>query len=138
MISFLLYSRQFRDLAVAPSFAVAPSATPANSVTSTGGHIYSTLSGVSPFGAIGSTCQNVYFTLPSGWILAPDDPDSLSVITDYDWSTNILIVGNGKGYGSKGYSMGAIFGMNLLLVSGSDFMPQSCPMQILMRQSNSM
>ena len=46
-------------------------------------------------------CQNTFLYVPTDWILAPDDIDSLSVITLNTWSTTTVVVASGVGYYSK-------------------------------------
>jgi hypothetical protein len=44
-----------------------------------------------------SSCQNSYLSIPSGWIIAPDDADSQNVIMSYTWGTKIALT-SGNSY----------------------------------------
>jgi hypothetical protein len=53
------------------------------------GHIYSTLAGVSIDGSY--SCQSGYLSLPTGWIISPDNSDSQTVIRSHTWSTTVVL-----------------------------------------------
>ena len=90
---------------------------------------YAVLSHADPNGA-GSACQSGYMSVEPGFVLAPQDADSLAVIAAHKWSTTVVILANGVSYFSKSnalYSNGA----NKLRVDGSTYDTSVCPGQIL-------
>jgi hypothetical protein len=95
------------------------------------GKTYSVLSHVSPEGTV-NTCQDLYLPLDSGYVIAPDDADSIAVITAYPWSTDVVIVASGNGYNGANYAIpGDLYQTSLLSTSGSTYKAVSCSMQIL-------
>eukprot|EP01035_Chromulina_nebulosa_P003046 gene3046-4158_t len=59
-----------------------------------------------------SYCQNYYYYLPSNWILAPDDDDSLDVITANTWSTTTVVVAAPGNITGNGYYSNSIWGLS--------------------------
>jgi hypothetical protein len=73
-------------------------------------------------------------SIPTGWILAPDNDDSLKVIMSNPWSTTILLT-SGNAYGSLSFSSpGYNFGSGYLSSDGTYYYPAECDSQILIRQ----
>jgi hypothetical protein len=80
-------------------------------------------------GGYSSTCQNYYASLPTGWIIAPDNSDSYTVITAYTWSTTVMLT-SGNGYCTAecgGYN----YGSSYLRTDGSYYLSNICNGQIL-------
>eukprot|EP01036_Dinobryon_divergens_P033685 gene33685-43536_t len=75
------------------------------------GKYYSTLADVSLNNGQ-SYCQNYYYYLPSNWILAPDDDDSLDVITANTWSTTTVVVAAPGNITGNGYYSNSIWGLS--------------------------
>ena len=40
-------------------------------------------------------CQETYMMIPPGWMLAPDDSQSLEVIENYPWGAYAMVVASG-------------------------------------------
>jgi hypothetical protein len=95
------------------------------------GKTYSLLS----HGATESTtqlCQEVYLPLDAGYVIAPDDEDSIYVIAAHGWNTAVVVVASGNGYNGANYGVaGDLHSGGMLLTSGSTYKPVSCSMQIL-------
>ena len=62
------------------------------------GKYYAALDGWSPTDSDTQGCQSQYLPLPSGWSIAPDNADSLSVISRYPWGTDLMVLSNGAQY----------------------------------------
>eukprot|EP01036_Dinobryon_divergens_P032311 gene32311-41872_t len=77
------------------------------------GKYYSTLADVSVNSGL-RYCQNTYYCLPRDWILAPDDDDSLDVITANSWSTDTVVVAASGSDSRNGYYSGSGFNNNNL------------------------
>jgi hypothetical protein len=81
------------------------------------GSIYSTLADVNLYGYPYS-CQSNAIYLPTGWIIAPDDNDSISVITSYTWSTSVVLT-SGNGYCTQSCSSAVVnYGSSYLQTNG--------------------
>jgi hypothetical protein len=60
--------------------------------------LYATLDGWDPKDTLTKGCQSDYLPLPSGWIIAPNDADSIAVIAMYAWGTDLLVLSDGSQY----------------------------------------
>jgi hypothetical protein len=101
------------------------------------GNTYSTLADVA-VGGTGSSCQNNYLALPSGWSIAPDNVDSQTVIHMYPWNCDVVVVASGNSYGASRFTEG-LWNAKMLYQSGSTYAAGACTLQILiiyMQQSN--
>jgi hypothetical protein len=96
------------------------------------GKTYSLLSHLAPDGT-SYTCQEVYLPLDAGYVLAPDDADSIAVIAAHSWSTHAVVVASGNGYYTAiyGTSAGSLQGGGWLQTSGSTYKATGCNVQIL-------
>jgi hypothetical protein len=95
------------------------------------GKTYSVLSHVAADGT-GSDCQAGFLSVDAGYAIAPDNADSIAVIAAHTWSTDVVIVASGNGYRAVNFpTAGALHASDLLLTSGSMYMPGSCNMQVL-------
>jgi hypothetical protein len=108
------------------------------------GSLYRTLDGdVSPWDPSGSKHQNYYVALPSGWALAADNTDSLTVIRSYVWGTHYISLATGNGYWTLlGPSMGPHIpgtreGTNFFDTSGSTYRARYFNTQILISKTGS-
>ncbi len=45
-----------------------------------------------------SVCQTEYLSIPDGWTIAPNNYDSQYVISNYRWSTSVMVVSDGVSY----------------------------------------
>ncbi len=101
------------------------------------GRVYRTLDGTSPLDAGSSKCQNYYLALPSGWVLAADNADSLYVITSYRWGTNAMVVANGYTYYTAQENAYYSY-YTALSTSGSTYKVMSCISLILISKTGSL
>ena len=100
------------------------------------GLVYRTLDGTSPHDT-GYKCQDYYLGLPSGWALAADNADSLAVISSYPWGTHVMVLANGRAYGTRAYSTGSLCSYSGLSTSGSTYKVANCHFLILISKTGS-
>jgi hypothetical protein len=93
------------------------------------GYYYSTISDVSIDGT-SSTCQKDYLSVPSGWIVAPDDENSQHVIENYSWSTDYVLT-SGDAYCTSNCDSKSIGSKYLNFDEGGRFYSSICNSQIL-------
>merc|ERR1711981_1177033 len=55
-------------------------------------------------------CDSGWFGKPAGWVVAPDNGDTQYVTKCLPWSTHVLVMSNGRSYGTKTYTKGRYFG----------------------------
>jgi len=81
-------------------------------------------------------CQNYYISLPSYWIISPDNADSITVIAAFDWSTDVVITSSGLGYGAYTYSAGNLYSSSSYLITdgAGSYYTSLCSSQILIKQ----
>jgi hypothetical protein len=85
------------------------------------GNVYSTLADVT-VDSSGFSTQNGYIALPSGWLLAPDNADSRSVIASHYWPTYGLCTVSGTSYCTPSYGYaGYVYAYNCFYQSGSAY-----------------
>ena len=60
--------------------------------------LYAALDGWDPQDTKTKGCQPDYLPLPSGWIIAPNDEDSIAVTAMYAWGTDLLVFADGSQY----------------------------------------
>merc|ERR1712230_208029 len=65
-------------------------------------------------------CDNGWFGKPAGWVVAPDNGDTQYVTKCLPWSTHVLVMSNGRSYGTKTYTKGRYFGNGKLGTSGNN------------------
>jgi hypothetical protein len=95
------------------------------------GKTYSLLSHAAP-GSTAHNCQTGYLPLDAGYVIAPDDADSIAVIAAHGWDTEGVVVASGNVYLTTNYGTpGSYAGGGNLLTSGSTYKPGICIMQIL-------
>ena len=94
--------------------------------------IYSTLADV-PVDSSDDACQNYYLTLPSDWVIAPDNADSISAIRNNRWKTDHMVTSSGRLYYTAKYifNAGQSAGCCYLEQSGSQYKVSACNFQIL-------
>jgi hypothetical protein len=97
------------------------------------GNYYSTLADVSVVTAQ-STCQDYSIGLPSGWIVAPDNDDSYTVIYSNPWSTDLVLTSNSAYCSSSCESPGENYGSDYLVTDCYKYSSQICNSQILIVQ----
>jgi hypothetical protein len=82
-----------------------------------------------------SHCQSYYLPLPAGWSIAPDDQDSIRVISSFPWGTSVMHV-QGSSYWANSLSWGN-YGQRYcnwcLDASGTSFRVNSCNLRILLK-----
>ena len=105
------------------------------------GNYYSTLTDVPAYYAAcsspgGCLCQGIgtYLSVPNGWMIAPDNADSIAVAASHYWSTSCLALASGKSI--EGLESGAAagqecFSSGALTQSGNQYAVNSCNQQIL-------
>jgi hypothetical protein len=93
------------------------------------GRTYSTLADM-PVTGSSINCQENFIAMPSGWSLAPDNGDSQTVIGMYPWSTSVVVVAGGQGYGTTTFVAGA-WHRGLLVQSGDSYKASDCAVEIL-------
>ena len=102
-----------------------------NNFVQYGNRIYSTLADVSRT-AHDYTCQSDFLTLPSDWVIAPDNQNSESAIRNDYWSTSNVLTSSGTTYNTLHYGYGSSgSGCCNLYQSGSQYKTTFCAMQIL-------
>ena len=72
--------------------------------------------------------------MPVGWVIAPDNADTVALTTMYPWSTHVLVVGSGVGYRTTNYPpAGIAFGdyQSKFVQSGNEYRCLWCSYQIL-------
>jgi hypothetical protein len=60
--------------------------------------LYRSLSENWEYDGTAMVCQTDYLSLPTGWIIAPNDDDSKYIISNYRWSTAVMVVNDGASY----------------------------------------
>merc|ERR1711924_128265 len=76
-------------------------------------------------------CDSGWFGKPAGWVVAPDNGDSQYVTKCLPWSTHVLVMSNGRSYGTKTYTKGRYFGSGKLSTSGNSVRVTSCSLRVL-------
>merc|ERR1712072_1408192 len=76
-------------------------------------------------------CDNGWFGKPAGWVVAPDNGDTQYVTKCLPWSTHVLVMSNGRSYGTKTYTKGRYFGNGKLGTSGNNVKVNSCSLRVL-------
>merc|ERR1712093_630388 len=76
-------------------------------------------------------CDNGWFGKPAGWVVAPDNGDTQYVTKCLPWSTHVLVMSNGRSYGTKTYTKGRYFGSGKLSTSGNSVRITSCSLRVL-------
>jgi len=76
-------------------------------------------------------CDNGWFGKPAGWVVAPDNGDTQYVTKCLPWSTHVLVMSNGRSYGTKTYTKGRYFGSGKLSTSGNSVRVTSCSLRVL-------
>ena len=108
------------------------------------GYLYSTLADV-PVNVNQDKCQALYdefipygaLPIPSGYAIADDNADSIAVTAAHYWSTDSLLMSNGKAYVTLrgpeccGYEAGILSGFGGLTQSGSSYIVTICASQVL-------
>lgn len=97
------------------------------------GKTYSTLTHVKPDGT-DSLCQNDYYELSPGYMLAPHDADSIAVIKAHSWSTNFVILSDGSAYYTSVHdtlNAGTLWSSDQLASEGNLYGVSMCDAQIL-------
>merc|ERR1712100_162515 len=75
-------------------------------------------------------CDNGWFGKPAGWVVAPDNGDTQYVTKCLPWSTHVLVMSNGRSYGTKTYTKGRYFGNGKLGTSGNNVKVNSCSLRV--------
>ena len=96
------------------------------------GKQYRTLTGQNPGGGGGNRCENSPKPIPAGWKVADDTADSRAVIAGYNWNTDVIVLSNGKSYGTKNYSQGRLWNSNMLRKSGNNVYAGNCSLAVLL------
>lgn len=82
-----------------------------------------------------SYCQDNCTELPENWAVAPDNADSIAVISAHYWSTNVVVVANGKGYWglreTPGFAPGELLGEDMLFTDGTMYAPIDCNFKVM-------
>merc|ERR1712093_678670 len=76
-------------------------------------------------------CDSGWFGKPAGWVVAPDNGDTQYVTKCLPWSTHVLVMSNGRSYGTKTYTKGRYFGSGKLSTSGNSVRVTSCSLRVL-------
>merc|ERR1711981_478350 len=76
-------------------------------------------------------CDSGWFGKPAGWVVAPDNGDTQYVTKCLPWSTHVLVMSNGRSYGTKTYTKGRYFGNGKLSTSGNSVRVTSCSLRVL-------
>merc|ERR1712072_753361 len=76
-------------------------------------------------------CDSGWFGKPAGWVVAPDNGDTQYVTKCLPWSTHVLVMSNGRSYGTKTYTKGRYFGNGKLSTSGNSVRVNSCSLRVL-------
>merc|ERR1712072_349108 len=76
-------------------------------------------------------CDSGWFGKPAGWVVAPDNGDTQYVTKCLPWSTHVLVMSNGRSYGTKTYTKGRYFGSGKLGTSGNNVKVNSCSLRVL-------
>ena len=131
VIFVLFASSSSSSSRIASSSSLSLLATARTNVIQYDNRIYSTLADVSRT-STGGICQNYYLTLPSDWIIAPDNQDSKSAIWNDNWSTHYVLTSSGTYYGTL-QNGGSSYGSYCcyLSQSGSQYKTTLCYIQIL-------
>ena len=88
-------------------------ATVLSNVVSYNGRSYAALDGASPWDS-SQQCQSGYIALPPGWSIAPDNADSIAVISSYRWGTHRMVLSDGASYWTLNTYTGQFGGSNML------------------------
>ena len=97
------------------------------------GKYYSTIAASNGF----DTCLNYFYYLPTDWILAPDDSNSLNAISLNAWNTVTVVVASGRGYYSNS-TYGLLnneYSNWLSTYEDSHYKCAKCPCQVLIMYS---
>lgn len=93
--------------------------------------VYALLTHLNPDGT-DMLCQSNqvfnYLPVEYGFVLAPDDANSVAVIQAHKWSTNSVVVASGVSYKTL---TGEYYASGQLLTSSNMYSVASCPQQIL-------
>merc|ERR1711934_509223 len=76
-------------------------------------------------------CDSGWFGKPAGWVVAPDNGDTQYVTKCLPWATHVLVMSNGRSYGTKNHSKGRFFASNVLGTSGNNVRTTSCNLRVL-------
>ena len=100
------------------------------------GKIYASLGGGNVNG-LQYMCQSDRFLIPpNGWEVAPDNADSIAVTAAYPWDTHVNVVASGCGYGTAGYTKGALWNCGMLGSNGAGgYKTNSCSLMVLIMKS---
>jgi hypothetical protein len=100
------------------------------------GHQYRIRNGYSPnSNSIG--CDNHWTRIPYGFEVAPDNAASQKIARCGYWSTHVVVMSNGRSYGTKSWSAkaGKYFGSGKLARSGHNVRTHGCSLRVLFRAS---
>merc|ERR1711981_529346 len=76
-------------------------------------------------------CDSGWFGKPAGWVVAPDNGDTQYVTKCLPWSTHVLVMSNGRSYGTKTYTKGRFHASNVLRTSGNSVRTTACSLRVL-------
>jgi hypothetical protein len=76
-------------------------------------------------------CENSYFAKPAGWVVAPDNGDSVYVTKCLPWATHVLVMSNGRSYGTKNWSQGKFYQSNMLGTHANLVKVNGCALRVL-------
>merc|ERR1711934_1288821 len=76
-------------------------------------------------------CDSGWFGKPAGWVVAPDNGDTQYVTKCLPWSTHVLVMSNGRSYGTKTYTKGRFYSSGRLATSGNSVRTTACNLRVL-------
>jgi hypothetical protein len=88
------------------------------------GKTYSLLSHAAP-DITANICQDVYLPLDAGYVIAPDNADSMAVIAAHGWSTHAVIVASGLSYHPNNGGSHTVT-TSIISIIGSTYKPDTC------------
>lgn len=98
------------------------------------GKLYRALSENWEYNSSSYQCQTAYLPLPDGWTIAPNDNDSKHVISNYRWSTAVMVLNDGTSYWTNiwGDRQIRLYSNGQLLNSSNTYRPNVCNGGILL------
>lgn len=103
-------------------------------VLSYNGNFYRALNDNWPYNDSKMVCQNEFLYAPNGWTIAPNTEDSKYVISNYKWSTAVMVVSDGTSYWTNLWNDRQIrsYGTGMLNTSYGQYKPNVCNGGILL------
>jgi len=98
------------------------------------GTLYRSLSENWEYNSSSYICQTEYMQLPNGWSIAPNNDDSKYVISNYRWSTAVMVLSDGSSYYTNiwGDRQIRLYSNGMLLNSYNTYRPNVCNGGILL------